>query len=227
MFYLVSQDKGGTSATRLSNQLGIAYSTAWNNLHKIRTAMASREERLTLAGFIEMDEAFFGGKPNPNRKTKDPLDNKVTVMVMVESEGYHAGNLVMRVVDDTTYQTIKEVINEKVDSDPPCQMFRTDGWQAHSAARGAGHQLLMRKTQYTPTTIDPLRCAHLAIQHLREFFKGTYHHFCKIHMQRYLDEFCFRWNRRDKWQQIASRLITACVFQSPLTYDSIVDWLAA
>lgn len=220
IIYQVAQDKGGASVTRLSKQLGMHYDTVWHILHKIREAMKTRDERLTLAGYIEMDEALFGGKG------KSALDNKFKVLVMVESEGHQAGNLVMRVVDDTTYDSIKPVIAEKVDSDPPAQVFRTDGYQAHTAVLSLGHALIMRKTDYKTTAIDPLRCAHLAIQHLREFFKGTYHNFCKTYMQRYLDEFCFRWNRRDKWEQIASRLITACSFQPPITYTSIVNWLA-
>ena len=221
IIYQVSQDKGGASATRLSKQMGLHYDTVWHLLHKIREAMKGRDERLTLAGYIEMDEAFFGGRG------KFLSDNKITVLVMVESEGYQAGNLVMRAVDDTSFDQIKPVLEEKIDSEPAAQMFRTDAWQAHTAVLSVGHELIMRKTDYKTTLIDPLRCVHLAIQHLREFFKGTYHHFCKKYMQRYLDEFCFRWNRRDKWDQVASRLISACSFQPPITYESIVDWLAA
>ncbi|MBK9141764.1 MAG: transposase [Candidatus Melainabacteria bacterium] len=48
----------------------------------------------------------------------------------------------------------------------------------------------------------------LATSHAKRFFKGTYHHFCKTHIQKYLDEFCYRWNRRHR-EAAASHLITA------------------
>ncbi|MBX9666912.1 MAG: transposase [Candidatus Obscuribacterales bacterium] len=55
-----------------------------------------------------------------------------------------------------------------------------------------------------------MRCSSLAISHAKRFFKGTYHHFCKIHIQRYLDEFCYRWNRRHLEKQLATHLIGTC-----------------
>ncbi len=75
----------------------------WFLIENIRLAMAYREENLTLAGYIEMDEAFFGGRnrskgiPPPKGKRKPPSYNKKRVPVLVESEGRHAGNLVMTV----------------------------------------------------------------------------------------------------------------------------------
>src|SRR5258708_6460574 len=59
MIYLVSEDKGGASASRISKQLGIRNETIWINLQKIRSAMRNRDDQYSLAGFIELDEAFF------------------------------------------------------------------------------------------------------------------------------------------------------------------------
>ncbi|MCZ8517820.1 IS1595 family transposase, partial [Paenibacillus filicis] len=58
--YLIAQDKRGVSATQLSEELGIAYQTAWTITHKIRKAMGERDATYTLAGIVELDEGFFG-----------------------------------------------------------------------------------------------------------------------------------------------------------------------
>lgn len=74
MIFLVAHDKGGASALRLSKQLGMYYKTVWHVLHKIREAMAKRDEKvIRLGGSIEMDEAFFGH-----------YKNKVQFLVMAE-----------------------------------------------------------------------------------------------------------------------------------------------
>lgn len=218
--YLFAQDKGGASASRLSKQVGISYPTAWFVLQRLRIAMQTRDENLTLAGYIELDEAFFGGRRRRQKTRKSPFHDKKTVLVLVESEGKQAGNLVMKVVNGSTYEDLKPVIAEKIDSEPGGQWFRGDAWGAHHVVMQFGHQIEM-----TPIPIEDqdeeLRCVSLAISHAKRFFKGTYHHFCKIHIQRYLDEFCYRWNRRHLFSQLPLHLLTACVLHDAAPYATV------
>lgn len=219
--YLFAHDKGGASATRLSRQLGMNYPTAWFMLQRIRIAMGTRDENLTLAGYIELDEAFFGGRTKSKRNRRPPWDNKQIVLVMVESEGRQAGNLVMKVVPSAQYHDLEPVIADKVESEPAGQWFRTDGWGAHQVVMSLGHRLKMGVIPYVVQE-DLLCCVNLAISHAKRFFKGTYHHFCKMHIQRYLDEFCYRWNRRHHFNQLASHLLTACVLHKSVPGKDIV-----
>ncbi|MBP9092070.1 transposase [bacterium] len=62
-----------------------------------------------------------------------------------------------------------------------------------------------------------MACLSLTITHARRFFKGTYHHYCRLHIQNYLDEFGYRWNRRHLKKQLTSHLITACVLHSAVS----------
>lgn len=226
IIYFVAHDKGGASALRLSKQLGMHYTTVWFIVQKIRFAMAYREKNLTLAGYIEMDEAFFGGrnrskgKSKPKGQRKPPSYNKRQVLVLVESEGRQAGNLVMKVIDTNEYKDLRPVIAGKVESDPPGQWIRTDGWGSHHVVIELGHRLKMGPIPKDLLDKE-LRCVSLAVSHAKAFFKGTFHHFCKVHIQRYLDEFCYRWNRRHLERQIASHLLTACVLHPAVLYSSI------
>ncbi|MBK9141750.1 MAG: transposase [Candidatus Melainabacteria bacterium] len=73
---------------------------------------------------------------------------------------------------------------------------------------------------------EVFRCVSLAISHAKRFFKGTYHHFCKTHIQKYLDEFCYRWNRRHLEKQLASHLLTACALQEPVSRAQLLPMAA-
>lgn len=70
LIYLMSQDKGGISTKRASEVLGMHYTTVWGMMHKIREAMKNRMEGRMLAGYVEVDDAFFGGKS----KRKKPME---------------------------------------------------------------------------------------------------------------------------------------------------------
>jgi hypothetical protein len=220
IIYEIAHDKGGASVLRLSKRLGMHYDTVWNLVAKIRKAMGDRDESLTLAGYIELDEAFFGGRSR-KKPGKSATANKKAVVVMVESEGRQAGNVVMKVVPSVFYDDLKPVLAEKVESEPGGQWFRSDGWGSHHVVIAVGHHIKMTPIPEAQLD-DVMRCVSLAISHAKRFFKGTYHHFCKIHIQRYLDEFCYRWNRRHLEKQLATHLIAACALSSPITCANLV-----
>jgi ISXO2-like transposase domain/Transposase zinc-ribbon domain len=218
--YLFAQDKGGASASRLCKQVGMSYPTAWFVLQRLRIAMQTRDENLTLAGYIELDEAFFGGRRRRQKTRKSPFHDRKTVLVLVESEGKQAGNLVMKVVAGSTYDDLRPVIAEKIESEPGGQWFRSDAWGAHHVVMQFGHQIKMSPIPDEEQD-EELRCVNLAVSHAKRFFKGTYHHFCKIHIQRYLDEFCYRWNRRHLFMQLPLHLLTASVLQVAVPYAAV------
>ncbi|MBK9141751.1 MAG: hypothetical protein IPM23_04595 [Candidatus Melainabacteria bacterium] len=118
----MAHDKGGTSVERIRKRL--EHYLPRDIVQKIRVAGA--DENVTLAGYIELDEAFGG-----RNKTPSPPDNKVEVLVMVESEGTQAGNLVMQVIESDRIDDIGSVVAKKVESEPPGQWFRSDGLGRH------------------------------------------------------------------------------------------------
>ena len=219
LIYLLAHDKGGGSTLRLSKQLGMHYATTWFAVQKIRFAMATRDENLTLAGYIELDEAFFGGRSRRHGKGP-PSNKKKRVLLMVESEGTQAGNLVMKVIHGATWTSLKPIIKSKIESEPGGQWFRSDAWQAHDVVMLFGHKI---KMTHIPNHLQDREfpCISLAITHAKRFLLGTFHQYCKRHIQRYLDEFCYRWNRRHLGNQLASRLIASCALCPPITYSSI------
>ena len=182
MIYMVAHDKGGASTLRLSQQLGLYYKTAWHMMQKIRYAMGRRDEEITLAGFIELDEAIIGpharktgrkrrandknNKPGPRvrklglrPKNGSKRKTQTEVVVMVEREKDGAGNLAMKVVYKTTRDDLREAVEQKVEDSR--QSFKTDAIQSHFVVRSMGHNLKAMCLSNTPQSCVELPVVQL------------------------------------------------------------------
>lgn len=236
---MIAQDKGGTSALRLATQLGMHYSTVWHIVQKIRYAMGRRDEGILLAGFIELDEGVIGpharkpGRPSrsnggtaPRKKRLGRLPQpggkrklQTEVIVMVERENAQAGNLAMKVIMKTTRDDLKEAVGLRVEDNQ--QWFKSDAYQSHFAIRSMGHNLQALRLAKTPLSVEELPIVHRAIALLKRFLMGTYHGVSDRYLQAYVDEFCFRWNRRHSQNSIVSSLLKACALAVPCTYAEL------
>ena len=207
--FLIAQDKGGVSALRLAKQVNVNLKTAWRMLHKLRRSMSRRDKKVThLAGLIELDEAYFGGK-----------HRKIQVLVAVEREPKKAGNLVMKKIFGkmASEPEIKRVVKVHVDNESQ-QYFVTDCAAAHNTLKKMGHTLESHLS--TPeSAARHLPLVHMAISLAKTFVLGTFHGVSRKYLQNYLDEFCYRFNRRLKESELLQSLIRACVYARPrLTY---------
>ena len=200
MIFQVAHDKGGTSSVRLSKQLGMHQCTVWHILHKIRLAMSARDnDVIVLSGLIEIDEAYFGGR---KRKTQ--------VLVMVEGGRKSSGNLVMKRIfgQMPSAPAVEKVVNSHVDNESQ-QHFVSDCAVAHNVVQKMGHHLEKHKS--TPESASKkLRWVHLAIMLAKRFVLRIYHGVSRKLLQKYLDEFCYRFNRRFKESQL-SQLFAPCM----------------
>ena len=209
--WMVAQDKGGSSATRLSKQLELGYRTAWTMLHKLRKAMGERDERYNLTGSIEMDDAFFGGAAAGKRGRG--AGNKSKVVVMVENRGEHAGFLAMKTVPTVDMCQVDAAASAKI---TPGQHIHTDGLNAYNGLEALGHD---HHAEIVPANQahEKLPWVHIAISNAKRFLLGTYHGVSHKYLQSYLDEFCYRFNRRSWELTLTSRLLMACVVANPVT----------
>jgi transposase-like protein len=239
MMYQMTNDKGGASSSRLAKQLGGFQSTVWNQLQKLRHAMERRDETITLAGFIELDEAIIGpqarktgrrlkdsAKPKPRSKTLGKrrasvgrVKTQTEVVVMVERENRHAGNLALKVIYRTTRDDLREAVHQRVEDNK--QFFKTDAIQSHYVLSDMGHKLHAQKLSGSPLSVEELPVVHRAISLLKRFLMGTYHGVSARYLQRYLSEFAFRWNRRDREETLWSSLLKAACFAAPMQYSEL------
>jgi transposase-like protein len=215
---LFSNDKRGISALQISKKLEVSYWVAWNMLHKIRKAMSARDAEYKLAGLIEVDDSFFGGPANGDDK-RGRGTTKVPVVIAASTHGEGIGFVKMQVVEAVNKKEIKKVLQAGIS---PGQTIKTDGWRAYQVAERLGHDhqveiVAGRKAH------EVLKWVHILASNAKAFILGTYHGLDGKHLQSYLAEFCFRFNRRSWEGQLFDRLLMACVSSKGITYAELTQ----
>lgn len=212
--YLVTSHTPGMSALQLQRQLGIRYETAWTMLHKLRRAMR-RPERERLYGKVEADETYVGRQENL-RGGRQAGDRAIVVgAVEIRAEG--SGRLRLQVVPDVSGPALTEFIRANVE---PGTIVITDGWQGYAPLAGMGYRH-RAKTQGDVKTKDVTPRMHRAFGNLKTWLRGTHHGVSKKHMQVYLDEFVFRFNRRRTPMAAFQSLLGLTSLHSPTTYKML------
>jgi len=190
MWYVVNQ-KNGVSAIGLQRVLGIQrYETVWIWLHKLRTAMV-RPGRDRLSGTVEVDETYIGGK-RPGKRGRGAA-GKSLVLIAVEDKVNHIGRIRLRRVLDAGAESLMPAVQESVE---PCSIVRTDGWSSYERLASTGYEhIIARHTADVGENLLPLVNRVAAL--LKRWLQGTHQGAVRIsHLDYYLDEFTFRFNRR-------------------------------
>jgi transposase-like protein len=224
--YLVTSSKGGISAMELKRQMGFgSYQTAWSWLHKIRRTMV-RPDRAPLAERVEADETYVGG-PRPGTPGRGAA-GKIKVAGAVESrrdqaKGRRLGRLRLAVVHDVSAKSLQGFLGHNVAR--PATVS-TDGWSGYQglAAKGYAHEPIDLSRSWGDASLR-LPAIHLVFGLAKRWLLGTHHGAVgSKHLQAYLDEYVFRFNRRTA-TSIAhrfARVIQQGVLTPPATYRDIV-----
>jgi transposase-like protein len=216
--FLVSTDKRGYSALALSKKIGVSYWVAWTMLQKIRQGMRDRDSHYKLAGVIEMDDAFFGGSKEGGDK-RGRGSSKIPVIVEASTNGEGIGYARMTVVDHVDGKTVKETIKANIKES---QVIKTDGFSSYHVVKEEGHNH-QREIIKGRKAHEVLKWIHILISNAKAFILGTFHGLDKKHLQAYLDEFCYRFNRRWFENQLFDRLVTACVTSYGITFSELTQ----
>lgn len=190
IWHLTSQ-KYGANALGLQRVLGLgSYRTAWTWLHKLRRAMV-RPGRERLSGTVHVDETFIGGeKPGTGGRG---AAGKVLVVVAVEVKKGKAGRIRLRRVPDASARSLGGAIKEAVE---PGSTVLTDGWQGYQGLSGIGyvHEVARQQPELGRNLLPKV---NRVVALLKRWLLGTYQGRVQpSHLDYYLDEFTFRFNRR-------------------------------
>jgi hypothetical protein len=213
IWYICSQ-KNGASALGLQRVLGLgSYRTAWLMLHKLRRAMV-RPRRDCLSGVVEVDETYIGGVHEGKRGRG--ADGKSIVMVAAECDGKGTGRIRLLRINGVDSLTLTSAVSELVF---PGSKILTDEWGGYNSLSKNGyiHEFYVVSGEILP------RC-HRAISLLKRWILGTLQgSIAPEHLQDYLNEFTFRYNRRKSKSRglLFYRLLQYAVETAPVTYDEI------
>jgi transposase-like protein len=214
----LTSQKNGISALGLQRVLGLgSYQTAWAMLHRYRRAMV-RPGRERLVGVVEVDETLVGGL-TPGRKGR-AAGAKDLVVVAVEQHERGLGRCRLQLVGDATSATLGRFLADNVTEGAT---VITDGWQGYrSATKGYQHERLV-VTGHDPNTLMP--GVHRVASLLKRWLLGTHQGgIASTHLQDYLDEFTFRFNRRTSRARglLFFRLLEQAVDHDPVRYRDLV-----
>ena len=201
--YLVTTLTPGISALQLQRQLGLgSYRTAWFMLNRLRKGMVS-DSRSRLSGIVEADETIIGG-PIKNKRGrgvthgthKSLVVGAVGVISYVDKNGdarEKAGRLRLAVIQNADEETIGSFLNKNVE---PGSEIRSDGWRGYSktAMKGYDHGKRIVGSSERAHLVAPH--IHRVFSNLKTWLTGTHHGVEPKYLTRYLDEYVFRFNRR-------------------------------
>jgi transposase-like protein len=218
--WAVTSSKTGTSALALQQVLGLgSYQTAWTWLHKLRRAMV-RPGRDRLLGRVEVDETLIGGLGGARGRS---TAQKALIVVAAEEVGRGIGRIRMRRIPDGSAKSLQEFIDEAVE---PGSEVHTDGWHGYDRVKVRYHHRVSFLRGHHELASERLPRVHRVVSLLKRWLLGTHQGAVShAHLDYYLDEFTFRFNRRTSQHRgkLFFRLVQQAVAIEPVPYRRLVQ----
>ena len=204
--YLFTATRNGVSGKELQRQLGVTYKCAWRIGHQLRELMAARDKANNggqLSGHVEIDETLVGGKI---KRRKGIKSNKFTVLGMVERQG----KIKNKVVSGNYPDEIMPVILEEI---APGTVISTDRWKGYRTLkkRGFKHGTVNHYVMQWKNGIHHTQTIEGFWAHLKRGISSTHVSVSGKHLQKYVDEFTFRYNNRQEPADMFQRMLNQIV----------------
>ena len=217
----VTSQKNGVSALGLQRVLGLgSYKTAWSWLHKLRRAMV-RPGRDRLSGRVEVDETYWGS-PEEGVRGRQTY-TKSLIAIAAQEDGRGTGRLRMRRVRDASAESLMPFVEEAIERG---STVHTDGWLGYEPLQKRGYRHEVTFLDEGPESASKLLPrVHRVASLLKRWLLGTHQGAVNPeHLDYYLDEFTFRFNRRNSRSRgkLFYRLVQQAVAIDPVPYKSII-----
>ena len=216
----VSTAKNGLSAKTLERTLGTKYRVAWTMLQRFRVAMVDAE-RKPLSGNVEVDETFIGGVKQGGKRGRGSAKSIVVIAIeIIDPKGF--GRVRMRHILDASGESLMPFVCDAV---APSSVVHTDGWRGYN---GLSEHGFTRKITVQSSSGDPAHVSmpgvHRIASLLKRWILGTHQgSVAPEHLQSYLEEFTFRFNRRTSRSRglVFRRLLERAVATGPVTENDV------
>jgi transposase-like protein len=221
--WFVTSQKDGASALGLKRVLGLgSYQTAWAWLHKLRRAMV-RPGRERLSGCVEVDETYVGGSKQGGKRGRGAEGKEIVVIAVEVHSPKGFGRVRMRRVPDVSGSSLVDFVCDVVDKGSE---GLTDGWRGYGglAEKGYVHRRAVLSDSGDPAHVR-MPGVHRVAALLKRWLLSTHQGSVSgKHLDYYLDEFTFRFNRRTSRSRglLFYRLVQQAVATAPAPYRRIV-----
>ena len=224
----VTTAKNGMSAKTLERTIGTSYEVAWTMLQRFRVAMVNTE-RKQLSGIVEVDESFVGGEEHGGKRGRGTTKSIVVIAVEIKPDSF--GRIRMRHIPDSSGESLVPFVCDVV---APGSLVRTDGWTGYN---GLTDKQYKREIVVQSSSGDPAHVSmpgvHRVASLLKRWILGTHQgSILPVHLQSYLEEFTFRFNRRTSRSRglVFLRLLEQAIATGPVTASDIIhgyEWRKA
>ncbi len=215
--YLMTTLTPGISAVQFQRQVNIpSYECAFQILHKLRAAAGQREMG-KLSGEVEVDEVFIGARRRGKRGRG--AEGKSIVVGAIEDHGKYAGRARLRAIKKANAKHLHKFLVDHVEVG---STVKTDGFTAYRriAKLGFRHDVVVA-SEHEDDAEGWLPHVHRMFGNLQTWLNGTHHGVSKKHMQAYLNEYIFRFNRRRSPKKAFDALLGLASHNSGPTYEKL------
>lgn len=189
----VTTAKNGMSAKTLERTMGISYRVAWTMLQRFRVAMVD-SERKQLSGIVEVDETLIGGVKHGGKRGRGTTKSIVVIAVEIKQpKGF--GRVRMRYIPDASGDSLLPFVCDVI---APGSVVQTDGWSGYNELPKHGYtrQITILSSSGDPAHVS-MPGVHRVASLLKRWILGTHQgSLVHDHLQSYLEEYTFRFNRR-------------------------------
>lgn len=213
--YLLTQTKNGISALELKRQLGVSYNAAWRVKHKLMQVMKERDDARPLAGFIQLDDAYWGGESRGGKRGRGAENKTPFVGAVATNEQGHPLTMRLSRVKGFCKEEMAAWAKKHLRD---AEHVVSDGLSCFEAVQSAGctHEAIITGGGPSSVTLEAFTWVNTMIGNVKNSIQGTYHAIAPKHLPRYLAEFCYRFNRRFKLEDMIPRLGYAAVRTPPM-----------
>ena len=204
--FKIGTKKKGMSSLELSHEFELRQKTCWEFKWKIQQAMKSSLNH-PLQGEVHVDELWIGGQEENKRGRSK--GNKKLVVLALEKLPTGVGRAYAQVIENASAKEFRKFFTKYITTEAK---IITDEWLGYSPLKKEYPGLEQRKSEDGNAFID----VHMHIMNLKGWLRGIHHHCSKERLQGYLDEYHFRYNRRNNMETIFDLLLRRMVINKPI-----------
>ena len=203
--YILTQTKNGVSALELKRQLGIGYNATWRLKHKLLQVMKERDDGKPLSGTIQVDDAYWGGEHGGGKRGRDAPGKTPFVATVQTNEDGHPIAMRFTKLKGFRKEEIAQWAQRHLTAD---SLVVSDGLNCFTGVKTAGcqHEAIVTGGGPASVTLEAFTWINTMIGNVKNSMHGSYHAISDRHLPRYLAEFCYRFNRRYKLEDMIPRL---------------------
>lgn len=212
MLYEIATSKKGANSIWLAEHFGVNQKTAWLFRQKVQAAMKSSEQ-YPLEDEVHVDE-FEIGTPQAGEQGRSKSEGKVRVVIAFEHRDGKSGRGYARVIADYSAKSLRPLFEHHIKNDA---QVLADGWTGYMPLKEDYPDL----KQTLSDKGKNFKMLHIQIRNFKNWLRGV-HSWCnREYLQKYINEYFFRFNRRSHRQSILDKIIERCVAHEPLTFKQI------